>query len=130
MVSLDYVIVTSGGTGGSPMPPTGGPGTPVEAPVPAAGASAAYSSSTDVFGMPTTVAPVEKEDNNDQIGAIIGAVAGVLIFLVIAAMVLRSHKKSKATDTTPVVLGTAANPQTGGFFSATPQTPGVIRPAS
>jgi hypothetical protein len=68
------------------------------------------SSGTDVFGQPIT-APAEKDGNGDQIGAIIGAVAGVILFLVIAFMVLKSHKKKKSTDATPVTFGSANTPQ-------------------
>lgn len=111
VITLDYIVASSGAAAGpvqsAPMPPTGGSITPDGTPVvPPMGAS----SGTDVFGKPIT-APAEKDGNGDQIGAIIGAVAGVILFLVIAFMVLRSHKKKEPTDATPVTFGTATTPQ-------------------
>lgn len=113
VLTLDFIVATSGGVAGS----TAGGATPAAgAPAPGlvgrpASQPMAASSGTDVFGQPLTGPTAEKDGNGDQIGAIIGAVAGVIIFLVIAFMVLRSHRKAKSADATPVALGTAATAQ-------------------
>lgn len=120
LLSLDYVIATSGGSAVGPViypsssSSIGGPGQPAGSagisggvsPQPiAAGGNAQPASggtpSTDAFGAPIAApAEVENNSNGDQIGAIIGAVAGVILFLVIAGMIFRSHKK-KSADSTP-----------------------------
>lgn len=119
LLSLDYVIATSGGAAVGPVsyPPTSSPNGGTGTPVGSAGNTGGVNAqplvgsatiqpaiggppSTDAFGAPiATETTVEKDSNGDQIGAIIGAVAGVIIFLVIAWMVFRSHK-SKSADKT------------------------------
>ena len=108
LLSLDYVIATSGGSAVGPViypsssAPIGNPGTPVQ-PVDAdTNAQPVFDGtpSTDAFGAP--IAPpteVKNDSNADQTGAIIGAVAGVILFLVIASMVFRSQKKKSADNT-------------------------------
>lgn len=113
-VSLDYIIATSGGNAVGPVayppasPPNGGSGTPAGGAIaqPAVGGG----TSTDAFGAPiATPTVVEKDSNGDQIGAIIGAVAGVIVFLVIAWMVFRSNRSRSAdTKTASITTQTTA----------------------
>ncbi|KAJ9120019.1 hypothetical protein QFC22_002916 [Naganishia vaughanmartiniae] len=98
LISLDYIIATSGGA--AIIPPAGGQQiSPVPTGATAVSSGSPGSTSTDIFGIPTSMggaAAEEKGDNNT--GAIIGGVAGVILFLVIAFMVFRKPKKSKADE--------------------------------
>ncbi|GHJ83775.1 hypothetical protein NliqN6_0177 [Naganishia liquefaciens] len=119
LLSLDYVIATSGGSALGPVrnppssPQDGTWGTPVGnvgnaggviGPPFAGGTNVppvnTSTPPTDAFGVPIATPTEAKNDSNgDQIGAIIGAVAGVILFLVIAWMLFRSHKKKRADQT-------------------------------
>ncbi|KAJ9120977.1 hypothetical protein QFC24_004957 [Naganishia onofrii] len=97
LLSLDFVIATAGGAAIIP-PPGGQQISPVPTGSTAGSSGSTGSSSTDIFGIPTSMggAAAEEEKGDNNTGAIIGGVAGVILFLVIAYMVFRKPKKSKA----------------------------------
>ncbi|KAJ9091757.1 hypothetical protein QFC19_008967 [Naganishia cerealis] len=107
LMSLDYIVATAGGA--PLLPPASGQ--PVS-PAPT-GDPSLNSPSTDIFGIPTDmggVAPEEEKGDNNT-GPIIGAVAGIILFLVIASMVFRSHKKK---DGKKADKGSSSDPPSTG----------------
>ncbi|KAJ9103737.1 hypothetical protein QFC21_002197 [Naganishia friedmannii] len=98
LMSLDYIIGTSGGAA-IVQPPDGQKVSPLPTGSTPASSGSTGSSSTDIFGIPTSMggaAAAEDDKGDNNTGAIIGGVAGVILFLVIAFMVFRKPKKSKA----------------------------------